>query len=320
MSALRVSALGGDSIDDLPGDETDAELEEVERQITDAQTALDAIQRNSAHRRSQYESELAELGEKIERAKEIAADALDRQRAVQKREIEELVEEFEQRMQAMQLSFRRAVDQNKTFDQIRQEIADLGYETKRTDQLRILEQEQAKAQEQASIAQVNQLQRSLKRRDARNAAILTVRRLEQEISDLQFARREFLSEHRLKVTDLITQIDLKKRDHAGFVRTLRRDIAEREQQNADRISILQQQVERERLQTEYEVRSATEKCQNLQNVYQTMTRRGNQQLSQLENDVQKLKRALELAERGEGKFVATSREELSKLHSLEVHP
>jgi hypothetical protein len=319
MDSLRPSALGDDDLDEEAiSDETDLELANVERQITDAESALDNITENSQRRKSQYDKELTELWQKIESAKQIAADALERQKNSHQSEIANIVDEFEQRMQALKLSFQRNLDQNTTFEQIRQEISDLGNETKLTDQKRILEQERAKAQELNSIAEVNLLQKALKRRDSRNTAILTVKRLEQEICELQSSRREFLSETRLKVTDLIAQIDLKKRDHYQFVRNLERDLLEREQQFHDRISILQQQIERERLQTEYEVKSATEKCENLQKVYQAISRRGNQQLSQLEADVQKLKRAIEMAEKGEEKLVLTSRDEMSKLHSLEL--
>jgi hypothetical protein len=53
-------------------------------------------------------------------------------------------------------------------------------------------------------------------------------------------------------------------------------------------------------------------------MYQTVLRRGNQQLSQLDADIQKLRRALEAAEQGEQRFAVANREHIARLRTLQM--
>jgi hypothetical protein len=53
-------------------------------------------------------------------------------------------------------------------------------------------------------------------------------------------------------------------------------------------------------------------------MYQAVSRRGNQQLSHLDADIQKLRRGLEAAEQGEQRFAAANREHIARLRTLQV--
>jgi chromosome segregation ATPase len=318
--SFRVSAIDNSSLEKVEevADELDAEITTLQGQVDDARAAMDAVQGNLEHTQDQHEKEVAELSKKIQDAKAIAADALQKQEAAHNAELAAMAREFEQRTESMKALFSRNFEQNVQFEKIRRDLLSLGQETKLTDLKRLTERRRAKIQELYSKAELTNLENELKKRATLNADNLTVRRLEGEISDLQTSRREAAAEARLKITDLLTQIDLRRADHASFLSALQQDFSERRQQFEARIEMLQSQVEKERAQSGFEVKSAAEKCAGLQKMYQAISRRGNQQLSQLDMDIRMLRRALDAAEQSEQRFAIANREQMARIRTLQT--
>jgi chromosome segregation ATPase len=317
-SSFRISAIDdvGLGREEDAADELDTEIAALQSQVDDAGAALAAVQNSLQHTKEQHTKEVTDLNKKIESAKGIATDALRRQEIGHKSELAALAREFEQRTESLKAMFSRNLEQNTRFDNIRRDLLSLGQETQMTDLKRLTERRRAKIQEVHSKAAISNLESGLKKRESLNNALLTVRRLEGEISDLQTSRREAEAEARIKITDLLTQIDLRRSDHATFLQALERDFSERQQQFEARIEMLQRQIEKERGQSEFEVRSAADKCENLQRMYQAVSRRGNQQLSQLDMDIRKLRRALDAAEQGEQRFAVANREQMARIRTL----
>jgi chromosome segregation ATPase len=318
-STLRYSAIDESGVEREAGelDELDAEVASLQGQIDDARTALTAIQTNIEDTKEQHAKQVVDLSQQIADAKATAADSLQRQELAHQAELAKLAKDFDDRVGTLKAMLNRNIEQNAEFQNIRRELSTLGKQTKLTDLRRVTERHRSKIQERQSKTELSALQNELKKREILNTAILAVRRLEGEISDLQASRRENSAEARLKITDLLTQVDLRRADQATFIQALQRDFTDRGEHFEGRIEMLQRQIDQERTQNEFEIRSAAEKCENLQRMYQAVSRRGNQQLSQLDADMRQLRRAIEMAEQGEQRFATGNREQMARLRTLQ---
>jgi hypothetical protein len=313
-STFRLSAFDDE---DPPQDDLDAEFASLEGQVSEAERTLEAIQRNLESKQRQHAAELARLTEKITEARSVAADGLKDQQIQHNAELRALAAEHEDRMANIKASLEANLQQNSAFAEMRRDIATLDRETKLTDVRRKAEQERSNIEELRSISDLNRRQKSLKRRDERNSLILHVRGLEDEVSTLQSTRREILAENRLKVTDLLTRIEVRRLEQRTFLATLQHDLSEREQLAQSRIAGLQEQIRCERAQIQTDTQFATEKCRHFQKIHQTMAKRGNQQVADLNREITKMQRMLRVAERGEQQVSAKNRSEMSKLQELQ---
>jgi hypothetical protein len=220
-------------------------------------------------------------------------------------------------MANLEASFETNMQQNSAFAKMRRDIETLHQEAKLTDVRTKAEQEQSRIEELRSVSDLKRRQNSLKRREARNSLVLKVRNLEEEVSGLQSRRREILAENRLKVADLLRQIELRRSEQRGLLATLQQDFSERERLAKSQITGLQQQIQCERGLIQTEGQFAVEKCRHFQKIHQTIARRGSQQLAELNREIAKLQRMIETAEKGEQQVSARNRSEMSKLRQLQ---
>ena len=312
-SSLRVSEFGDDL--DIQEDH-DEEIENLQQKVSQTETALMSMASAAQLKQEEYQTALKSLTEQIESAKRVAEEALARQKAENAEALDRLRTKLDREMMEIESQVRNNEIQNSLFEKTQQEIHMIGEMTKVNDLQRKVEQERSRIEETNAIAAVTRMQKSLRMRDSRNAAILAVKRLEQEISELQATRRELHSVLRLKSGDLMAQMEIKRRDHNTFMRNMKRTIEERDQRYETHIKAVKDQIERERMDSEHEIRATAEKCENLQKILQAVTRRGNRQLSQLEKDIERMRRTVAATRAEEQRSEASHIEQIARLHTL----
>ena len=308
-----MSEFGDDG--DAP-EEHDQEVESLLKQVSEAETALLSLTTTATKKREEYKQTLTSLTRDIETAKHVADEALSRQKTQNAEALESLRTKLEKEMMELETQIKNCELQNSLFEQTHQEIHLLSEMTKIHDLERQAEKEKARIEEVNAISAVSGLQRSMGSRDRRNAAIMGVQKLEQEISELQATRRELHAVLRLKSSDLIAQMEIKRRDHATFIGNLQRTINERDARYATHINAVKAQIEKERIDSENEMKATAEKVENLQKVYQAITRNGNKQLGLLERDIEKMKRMVEAAGKAEERNDILHLEQIAKLERL----
>lgn len=311
-STLRVSEFG----DDLDIDERDPEIEALQNQVAETESTLLSITSAAQLKQEQYQSSLKSLQNEIESAKHVAEEALARQKAENAEALDRLRTKLDREMMEIESQVRNSELQNSLFEKTHQEIHMLGEMTKVHDLQRKVEQERSRLEETTAISAVTRMQQTLRMRDSRNTAIMAVKRLEQEISELQATRRELHSALRLKSSDLMAQMEIKRRDHGTFMRNMRRTMEERDARYATHIKAVKDQIERERIDGENDMKTTAEKCENLQKILQAVSRRGNRQLAQLEKDIERMKRTVASTRAEEQRNEASHIEQIARLQTL----
>ena len=312
-SSLRMSEFGEDS---NILEQSDEEIESLQKQVSEAESTLLSLTTAATRQRAEYAQTLSTLMKDIETAKNVAAEALARQKAENTEALESLKTRLDREMMDLESQIKNCELQNSLFEQTHQEIHLLSEMTKVHDLERKAEEQKARVEEVNAISAVSQLQKSMGSRDRRNAAILAVKKLEQEISELQATRRELHAVLRLKSGDLIAQMDIKQRDQATFIGNLRRTMNERDARYATHINAVKAQIEKERIDMANDMKMTADKVDNLQKVYQAVSRNGNKQLGLLERDIEKMRRLVEAAGKAEERHDITHLEQIHKLERL----
>lgn len=311
--SLRLSTFENDASD---AELDDTMIDELKQKVADTQTLIDQITSESRRKQNEYQTTLDDLSEKLENAREVADSALQKQKEDHALELIELQKRLAQEYSKLELHVQNAEHDCSLFDHTRREIYELDQISKMNDAQRKIETEQAKIEESNAVFTVTSLQKSLRKRDSRNSAILKMKALERDISELQASRREQWSGLRLKVTDMMAQIDLKRKDHGSFMRTMQKTMEDRDAQYAEHLRVIREQITHERTESENEVTATSEKCESLQRIYQSITRRGSKQLGELMQDIERMRQLVDAEKEREESDAVTGTEQIAKLTTL----
>lgn len=311
---LRVSTLD-DAISDIS--EIDDELIETMRhKIADVQASIDRVAGEAQRKQDEYQQTLDDLSSQLENAKDVAEAALMKQKSDHALELAEHQRRLAIEFSQLETHIKNAEQDCSLFDHTRREMYELDQISKMNDAQRKIENEQAKIEESNAVFTVTSLQKSLRKRDSRNSAILRVKALEREISELQASRREQWTELRLKVTDMMAKIDLNTKDHTSFVRILKKTMEDRDAQYAEHLKAIRDQITTEKTESENDVKATSEKCESLQRIYQSITRRGNKQLSELAVDIERMKQIIDSEKQREERDAVVNAEQIAKFETL----
>lgn len=298
------------------GGELDNELASIQAQVDDTELTLQNIQRSIKDKTERYAIEINDLQEQLAQAKLESQRLLQEQEEQQNNEITDLKLHFNDEVSKIQGLLNRNIQEDNEWMQKRTEINQLGNETQLNDLLHKMETDKAKFQESVTVSAGNEARKKMERISNSIAAESRMRQLETEVADIQSNRRELGNESRLKTEEFNDKLEVRNRDHQILMRKMTNEMNVRTAQYEQHIKSLQSRLTREKQQCEFELRAATDKCENLQKMYQTITKRGSQQLLSITKDIERMKRSLDEAQKGESKYDTNNRSQMLKNQTL----
>lgn len=293
------------------------EIEVIQAKINSTEIALRKIQQTHEQRRRTAEQELGELTLELQNAKETAQNALRQQVSEQEGELERLQKQFDDELAALDAGIERNIREDAEWKEKRKEVYDLGEQSKLYDLQSHIEHERSKAEENENIQAINQAQKRMQLEFDIESAKKKVQMLEAEISELTAVRREKNVEFQLKSSDLTNKMEAKERDHNIAVSKLQKEIAQRDVTFAHHIDSAKAMLEKEKQQSSHETETYTTRLQSLQQLYHTTSKRGSQQVDNLNKEIERLKKSVDEAKAGEGGITDKFKEDASKVQNVQ---
>ncbi|OHT05369.1 hypothetical protein TRFO_05952 [Tritrichomonas foetus] len=295
----------------------DAEIENLQNQIEDTESAIQSIKLSIKEKEQRYESELAEIQEQINEADSFANEQLQIQQAEFENEIKELKKQYEEEISNFEATMSRNLAENSKWANFRNELLILGDQAKIVDMERKTETEKAIFLESKSINDVREAQKQLQRRNELLEYERKIRELENEVSSLQSSRRESTAEYRLTINEITEKIETKARDHAMLIQKMTAELEQRDIHFTQHTQSVKQMTEKERITANTDLQIAINKIESLKNIYQSVNRRGSVQLQSMTRDIEKLSRSIEDIKKNEEMSNEKAREQMIKLQSMQ---
>lgn len=126
----------------------------------------------------------------------------------------------------------------------------------------------------------------------KNASIMHSKRLqflESQLSEINAVAREEIREIKAKTDECLAAVDIREREHKNDVQRYEQEIAERERQYAQSLSILAQQFATEKQRLEHAVNAATQKTENLAKILKQVEQQNEKQLHSTLHDVERMR-------------------------------
>lgn len=298
--------------------DTAQEIEVIQARIDATEIALQKVKQSHEQRQKTAQQELEDLAYELQQVKATAESSLRDQIQQQGLELESLQKKFDEDLAKFQSGINRNAQEDSLWKERRREVRALGEQSKLCDLESKMELERSKAEEDQNIQALNKAQKRMKMEADIAAAKKQLHILEDEISDLTATRREKLADFKLQCNDLSQKIESRERDHAIMVTKLQKETKQREANFAHHLESARGVLERERAQANAESDVFTARYQSMQQLYQTTSRRGSQQVQNINNDIEKLKKSVEEAKAGEQEMDQKFKEDATKVQSLQA--
>ena len=318
-STLGIRALSSTkNVTDQQVLDTAQEIEMIQAKIDATEIALQKVKQTHEQRQKTAQQELDELVFELQQVRSTAESALRDQIAQQDSELQSLRKRFDEDLAKFQSGVSRNAHEDSVLKERRREVRALGEQSKLCDLESKIELERSKAEEDQNLQALSKAQKRMKMEADIIAAKKRLQRLEDEISDLTALRREKISDFKLKCNDFAQKMESRERDHAIMVTKLEKETKQREANFANHIQSAKGVLEREKAQAMTEADVFSTRYQSLQQLYQATSRRGNQQMQGLNNDIEKLKKSVEEAKDSEQAIEQKFREDAMKVQSLQT--
>lgn len=301
---------------DNNNEEGEDSIEFLRSKVAEAEANLDSINRDIEKRQAMYESELTNLAIEIKEAKQKAADGLEQQKIEQQNKFQELKFMAEEERSRIEGYYNNLVRQNNLLLKNQKEVMEIQQQSSLYDSKRSEELENLKLNETNAKLRSTQFKKIIEQKLTQYSCRQRLKNLEQEVSNLQSARREMESKFRLDRSDLLGKFEIHISDNKMLINTLKNDMVAREKEYNEHINVTKQRIEKERLAAENELKFMANQLETLQNVYQTVLKRGSQQLSILNQDIEKMKRLLSSSKEEVDKYDQENLERSKKFHEL----
>lgn len=294
-SSFNLSSFQDVSQESTIGDIQDPTILDLQEKISQAEINLELVFAEMDEKKQQHENELTSLSQEIENAKGYAKKELERQQNQFQNEYERVKSEYENEKLLFEKNLQNVAEINQTFVARANEITLLSEEAKMNNLERKVEAEKAKHQEEMAEQQSIMLDSTLKRQYESHMARQKYQNLERTLTEVHAARRQQMHDSRLKISELTSRIQIKKREHETLVKRLRDNMESRNSDYANHIQAVKTQLEREKGSVSVEIESLNVRIQNLQKYLQSISKRGNQQLTRLQRDIDRLRRELDMS-------------------------
>ena len=296
--------------------DADDERDLLISQINEYRAVLENLHEDSESRHSRYEAELSRLTRQIQDAKSRSASALDEQRSEHAEKLRATRAAFEDAKDHYRRKIEEIEKQNIALENSQREMARIGRETRSIDEQRMSVAEKSKMIESDAAKRSSQLQQTLKKKMIVYNNKQKLKRIEHEVSDLLTTRREIDSEFRLRRNDLVSRFEVMQADFKMLVKRLEHDMGQREKEYNLHLEVTRKRIEKEKQSADSELKLAAEQVDALQKLYQTVSKRGAQQLSLLNQDIEKMKKLLNASIEDQEKFTKSNVTENRKLYNL----
>ncbi|OHT15115.1 hypothetical protein TRFO_14477 [Tritrichomonas foetus] len=297
-------------------DEDLNEIDVLQTKIAECQTKLDSMKEDAEVRHIRYEEELRKIAVQIQDAKRLSVEGLERQKISQAEKIKDLKHQLEEEKLKYDGHLRLLINQNARLDKSQKEMTAISQLSRALDIQHLEELEKSRNIETDAVRRSAVLNKTLAKKMIQYNNKQRLKRLEQEVSELQSTRREIESEFRIKRSELMNKYDVKTADNKILLTKLQQDIEERDAEYALHLVVTRKRIEKEKQATESTMKSATEQCESLQKLYHTVVKRGGQQVSLLTQDIERMRKLLEATRQNEEKYGETSLKQNQKLYNL----
>ena len=294
------------------------EIATIQAKIDATEIALQKIKQTHEQRKRTAEQELAELSSELQSAKETAEAALRQQDQRQEEDLQKLQKQFDDDLASLDAGIKRNLHDDEVWNERRKEARALGEQSKLYDLQSQLEQQRSQAEENQNMQALNQAQKRMQLEVDIETAKKNLQMLEDEISELTTVRREKLGEYKIKCSDMTNKMEARERDHNIMVARLQKELAQRDATFAHHIESAKAILDKEKDQSSSETAVFTTRYQSLQQLYHTTTKRGAQQMQNLNNDIEKLQKSVDEAQAGEQAIADKFKEDASKIQALQA--
>ena len=313
---LRFNADANLEYNDEDGEDS---VEFLRSKIEEVEATLESVNQDIERRQSMYEAELTGLAIEIKKAKQKSIDALEQQQIEQQNKFQELKFMAEDEKNRIEGYYNNLVNQNNLLLKNQREFMEIQQQSSMYDSKRNEELETLKLNETNAALQSTQFKKFVEKKLTQFSNRQRLRNLEQEVSNLQSTRREVDSKFRLDRSDLLGKFEIHVADNKMVISNLKNDIIAREKEFNAHLNATKQRIEKERLAAENELKFMATQLETLQNVYQTVLKRGSQQLSILNQDIEKMKRLLSSSREDVERYDQENLQRTKKFHELTMN-
>lgn len=298
------------------GEEGENSVDFLRSRIAEVAAELEGVNQDIEKRQSIYEAELTNLAVDIQNAKQKANDALEQQQIEQQNKLQELKNSAEDERSKIEGYYHNLVLQNNRLMVNQQEVMEIQKQSSLFDSKRKEELESLRLNESNASFVNTHFKKLLEKKLSQFSNRQRLKNLEQEVSNLQSTRREIDSKFRLDRSDLLGRFEIRTADNKMVINTLKDDIIAREKEYNSHLEVTKQRIEKERIAAENELKFMANQLETLQNVYQTVLKRSSQQLSILNQDIEKMKRLVSSSREEVDKYEQDNLERNKKFHEL----
>lgn len=297
--------------------QADPEVSNLNDQIDEIEEKIATLKSDMKKKTSQYESEIANLQNEVEKKRIEMETEISGLREQHVSELSALRQQQEEELAQQQAHLDNTHAQRSNFSQRHQEALRTRKEAEITELRNILETKKIKYNEQNFDATTSTQQGKMEQQQREAELSAQIEILDNEINEIASSRNEELQRSRVKIDETSAVFDARRREQKIKIDRYNEEIQKRTVQYEDQIKAIEAQKKIEKEQLDNELKATNERLQGLQQLYTKMEKRNTKELNLAQQDIEKLKEAIDRAKTREEEQIEEAKAQIAKMQDAQ---